>query len=401
MKFFTVLSVAITALALGSCQDNVEITNTIFTEEEMKVIVEEFNEDFLEAPDYSDPSTLPEHFRRFGFGQLSKLEKWQVHLGRALFYDVRLSEDMTISCGSCHKQELGFADNVAFSEGIKGRSTARNSQSINNIRAYYGDSGQGFFWDSRANSLQEQATETMANPDEMGMTLQAVRERLQQIPAYEILFDKVYRDASIKEKDITDALAAFTRSISSTGSHFDQALDKEMRSSSSGSFSFGRELVMPAFEDFTDQENRGKTLYLNNCASCHSTQLPTRLDNKANGLYALGAYQDKGKGGLPGYNTVEWEGYFKTPQLRNVALTAPYMHDGSITTLREVIDHYSSGIEDNPNLSQELKNLQLNANGKRGFGFSESEKEDLEAFLITLTDTRLAGNPDLSDPFTK
>ena len=397
MKTILSISVAI-VLLFASCQDNLQVESTIFLPEEKEIIAAEFSENFIEAPDYANPAKLPEHFRRFGFGSISEMEKWEIHLGRALFYDIRLSEDMTVSCASCHKQELGFADDVAFSKGIRARSTARNSQSINNIRAYYGDSGQGFFWDSRANSLQEQATETMANPDEMGMSLQEVRTRLLEIPAYKILFEKVYQDESIRVGNITNALAAFTRSISSTGSKFDQALHNEMQNRQGG-FRFGSDLVEPNFNDFTVEENLGKKIYLENCASCHSTQLPTRLEDKSNGLYALGQYQDKGKGDLPGFQSEQWEGFFKTPQLRNVALTAPYMHNGSIATLREVIDHYSEGIENNHNLSHELRDLPLFPNGKRGFNFSESEKNNLEAFLNTLTDRALAVNPDLSDPF--
>ncbi len=396
MKFTTLCLTTLSAFALASCSDDVPTQSSIFHPDEEAIIAEEFSEDFLYAPEYSDPAELPVHFRSFGFGTLAAQEKWEVHLGRALFYDIRLSEDMSVSCASCHKQSNGFADDKAFSDGIAGRSTSRNSQSINNIRAYYGDSGSGFFWDARATSLQDQATQTMANPNEMGMSLQEVYARVMAVPAYEIFFNRVYRDVAITPDHITRALAAFTRSISSTGSAFDVALDAHMTNSNQ-SFGFGEELVRPAFSSFTAAQNAGKELYLDNCASCHSTQLPTRLSPQNNGLYATGAYPDKGVGALQ--TSTNKDGWFKTPQLRNVALTGPYMHDGSIETLREVIDHYSDGIELHKDLSQELVGLEIQPSGKRGFNFSETEKDNLEAFLHTLTDTRLVADTKLSDPF--
>ena len=379
--------------------DDVEEGSTVYTPEQRLVIAEEWSEDFVDVPDYANPSGLPAHFRQFGFTRLSIPERYKVHLGRALFYDTRLSLNEDISCGSCHRQESGFADVEAFSTGTGGSLTSRNSQSINNIRAYYGDDGSGFFWDARATSLQGQATSSMANPEEMGMSLEAVQARLSAIPAYRLLFQKAYPDdaPAMRVEHISDALAAFTRNVTSTGSRFDQEVDAHVRTLPKEQVRFGEGLVAPAFTGFTALENAGKSLYLQNCASCHSSQLPTRLSPRNNGLYATGSYPDRGVGELT--NSIDDAGFFKTPQLRNVALTAPYMHDGSMRTLEEVIEHYSTGIEPHFALSTELRlRTEELPTGKRGFNFTEEEKTQLIAFLHTLTDTELVTSSEYSDP---
>jgi len=409
MKASHLLFLGAASLLFASCQDDLVTSASPFAPEERAAIIKEFQEDFLEVPEYTSTEGLPVHFSRAGFGTVSKGEDNLIHLGRALFYDTRLSADLSVSCASCHDQAKGFADDKAFSDGIEGRSTARNSQSINNIRAYYGDTGSGFFWDARARSLEHQAEETMGNPDEMGMALDEVADRLRATETYPILFDRLANDKSISEETITSALAAFTRNISSTGSKFDNALDRKLRAENPDQFFFGRQAVEGNFDvgslgssaapgdRFTAQENRGKAIYLNNCSSCHSSQLPTRLAAANNGLYPEGGYEDLGVGALDDAQGNK-NGWFKTPQLRNVALTAPYMHNGSIQTLEEVIEHYSRNIENRSNLSREFVNLDIPGTNKKGFNFSQTEKEDLLAFLHTLTDTELVEREELSNP---
>ena len=265
------------AVSVTGCVDDIHETSTVFTPEERATLAETFVDDFgQDPPSYTDPAGLPAHFARFGFGIADRHLDQEIHLGRALFYDKRLSRDLTVACASCHQQSKGFADDVAFSRGIQSSATARNSPSINNIRAYYGDAGQGFFWDARANSLEEQAEETMGNPAEMGMSLTEVVDRLEGDAAYEILFRKAYGPGAVNESNLTRAIAAFTRSISSTGSKFDHALDAKLGRGNQG-FGFGTDLVRGTFDGLTADENAGKELYLDNCASCHSSQLPTRL----------------------------------------------------------------------------------------------------------------------------
>jgi len=283
MKALQILLIGTVALLFASCQDELVTSTSPFAPREQEVILGEFQESFLEVPTYTSTADLPVHFSRFGFGLESRGEDNLIHLGRALFYDTRLSSDLTVSCASCHDQTLGFADNKAFSDGIQGRSTSRNAPSINNIRAYYGTTGSGFFWDGRANSLEHQAEETMANPLEMGMTLDAVAERLRATEAYPILFERLANDRGIQGETITRALAAFTRNISSTGSKFDRALDLKLRSENPDLFRFSNTMVEGDFtagsasQRFTVDENAGKAIYLNNCSTCHSSQLPTRL----------------------------------------------------------------------------------------------------------------------------
>ena len=411
MKASHLLFLGAAGLLFASCQDELVTSSSPFAPEERTAIVGEFQEDFLEVPAYTNADNLPVHFSRLGFGTTSRGEDNLIHLGRALFYDTRLSSDLSVSCASCHDQTKGFADDKAFSDGIEGRSTARNSQSINNIRAYYGDTGSGFFWDARATSLEHQAEETMANPDEMGMSLDDVAARLRATETYPILFDRLANDKGISNETITQALAAFTRNISSTGSKFDKALDRKLRSENPDQFFFGDQAVsgdfdqgsigssVSASERYTAEENRGKTLYMNNCSSCHSSQLPTRLGSFNNGLYPDGGYEDKGVGALDNSSGFSQNGVFKAPQLRNVALSGPYMHNGSIQTLEEVVEHYSSGISSHANLSRTLAGLSLNpSTGKRGFNFTPEEKQELLAFLHTLTDTELASREELSNP---
>jgi cytochrome c peroxidase len=398
---------AVTVL-FAACQDELDTSTSVFAPEERAVVMKEFQEEFLEVPEYTSTSNLPIHFSRFGFGTQSRGEDNMIHLGRALFYDTRLSADLSVSCASCHDQALGFADSKSFSEGIEGRSTSRNSPSINNIRAYYGDHGSGFFWDARAVSLERQAEETMANPLEMGMSLEDVAQRLRETETYPILFERLTNDKAISGETITKAIAAFTRNISSTSSKFDKALDRKLRAEDSNNFRFDNSMVEGDFslgdasERFSAEENAGKALYLNNCASCHSSQLPTRLSPESNGLYPDGGYADKGVGALNNGQSFGKDGFFKTPQLRNVALTGPYMHDGSIQSLEEVIEHYSSNIADRLNLPSKLVRLTEEVSpGKRGFNFSSEEKEQLLAFLHTLTDTELVGKTELSNPLIR
>jgi cytochrome c peroxidase len=395
----------IAAALLVSCQKDIEVVEGPFDPADHAILLESFDESYLTVPNYTSTADVPIHFASFGFGQQSRQTDYEIHLGRALFYDTRLSSDGTVSCASCHNQALGFADNKALSEGVSNNLTARNSQPINNIRAYYGDLGSGFFWDARATSLENQIEQSMTNPHEMGMTLSGVVQRVREVPAYTVAFKTLSATGRVDQSSVLHALAAFTRNISSTGSKFDGALDHKIKSESQSNFGFRSDLVegnlnlsdTPAEYRFTEDELAGKDLYLHNCASCHSSQLPQRLDHKNNGLYAESDLVDLGVGAATG--NASYNGWFKTPQLRNVALTAPYMHDGSMASLAEVIEHYSSGIAADGNISGELRSLTRNlGNGKRGFDFTEKEKEQLIDFLHTLTDYRLTQNPNLANP---
>jgi cytochrome c peroxidase len=320
-------------------------------------------------------------------------------LGRVLFYDKNLSKDGTVSCASCHKQELGFADNTQFSRGVFDRSTERNSfalSSVANFSAYYGVDLNGtnairFFWDNRAGTVAEQATATLANPKEMNMEMHEVLASVQSLPYYKPLFKMAYNDESITEERITAAISDFVNAMGSVGSRFDREADRVVEVSSAwGDVSAP---LKSAFGGFNAQENRGKEIYMNNCASCHSfNQGRPPLFNANNGLDA--ATLDAGVGGV---SNLPYEmGTFKVPTLRNIALTAPYMHDGRFNTLAEVIEHYNSGVKAHPNLHQDLKTT----NGQpKKLNLTQQDKDALIAFLHTLTDPALAIDERFSNPF--
>lgn len=299
-------------------------------------------------------------------------------LGRALFYDKRLSTNQTVACASCHQQKNGFSDSRPFSVGWDGHKGTRNGMGLSNARWYQRKS---FFWDERAATLEEQTLLPIQNPVEMGMTLEALTNRLAAEPFYTNLFTKAFGSTVVNTNRISHALAQFVRSIVSIQSKYDVG-------------------VTVNFTNFTAQENQGRAIFFGPpggppgvCAACHGTDnfVPgPGLNN--NGLEF--PYVDTGVGGITG-NPADL-GKFKVPSLRNIELTAPYMHDGRFTNLEKVVDFYNSGVVNNPNLSPPLRApngtvLRLN--------LTTGQKSALVAFLKTLTDTNLANDVKLSDPF--
>jgi cytochrome c peroxidase len=297
-------------------------------------------------------------------------------LGRTLFYDKRLSTNQTISCASCHQQAHGFSDPRRFSVGFDGSTGTRNGMSLSNARWYQ---RRHFFWDERANTLEDQVLMPIQNPIEMGMTIEALTNRLAAEPFYTNLFAVAFGSPGIDTNRISRALAQFVRSIISVESKYDTG-------------------VSNGFANFTPQESLGRQIFLGQvgnatCAACHGTDnfVPGPALNN-NGLEF--PYVDRGVGAITG-NPPD-NGKFKVPSLRNIELTAPYMHDGRFSTLEEVVDFYSSGVVDNPNLSPPLRN----PNGTvRRLNLTTVQKAALVAFLKTLTDPNLATDPKFSDPF--
>lgn len=309
-------------------------------------------------------------------------------LGRVLFYDENLSRDNSVSCASCHKQELAFADNVSLSKGIEGRSTSRNSIALGVFRSfdeYSSDPGTTLFWDGRVDNLHSQMIETIGNPNEMGMQLNDIAEKIKGLDYYKILASKATQTEEINEQTILEALAAFMNSISTSTSKFDVA---------------SRNVFDPTAEWplLSTVENQGKNIFIQNCQNCHSEGLENtsvifneKLRTANNGLDIV--YTDKGAGEFD--HSPEALGIFKIPGLRNIQLSAPYMHDGRFATLEDVIDFYSENIQDHPNLHP-----LLSANGApRKFNFSEDEKLALVQFLKTLTDINMVNEPKWSNPF--
>ncbi len=297
-------------------------------------------------------------------------------LGRVLFYDTRLSANNTTACASCHSQKHAFASPHRFNVGFAGHQLDRNSMSLVNLRYY----GRGrFFWDERARSLEEQVLMPIKSKTELGQDLPRLVQTLAADPAYRELFQKAFGDSQVTPERMARALAQFLRSMVSYQSRFDEGLARARS-------------VRADFANFTAQENRGKTLFLRNCATCHMPRgreallFMTRPLN--NGLDADPRGTDGGVGdvSLRGGDV----GRFKSPSLRNVEYTAPYMHDGRFATLEEVVDHYSKGVKSHPNLDRRLR---------RRRELDDSQKAALVAFLKTLSDPKFISDPKFSDPF--
>ncbi len=305
-------------------------------------------------------------------------------LGRVLFYDKNLSLNNTISCASCHKQANAFSDPVAKSAGFNGGLTGRNSMTLINAKYYPNGS---FFWDQRAATLEDQTLIPIQDLVEMGMTLPQLEVKLRNLAYYPPLFSKAFGDNTITSNRIALAISQFIRSIVSFQSKYD-----------AGRSTYPAAPAPPpnaTFPNFTAQENRGKEIFLspqNACAACHGSETFTAPQEKNNGLDM--ATVDRGFGAVA--NNTALDATFKVTTLRNVELTAPYMHDGRFATLEQVVEHYNSGVRNHPNLSPQLR---LPNGQPRQLNLTIQDKAALVAFLKTLTDTNLTTDVKYSNPF--
>lgn len=305
-------------------------------------------------------------------------------LGRVLFYDKNLSFNNTVSCASCHKQANAFADTGRLSIGFNGGLTGRNSMGLTDAKYYPSGS---FFWDQRAATLEIQTLMPVQDHTEMGMTLAGLETKLRGLAYYPSLFTKAFGDANITSDRVSQALAQFVRSIISYQSKYDAGR--------------GTLPAAPApapntpFPNFTAQENRGKEIFLSGiggCAACHGSETFTAPVEKNNGLDAVTV--DRGFGAVA--NNTNKDATFKSTSLRNVALTAPFMHDGRFRTLEEVVEHYNSGVQNHPNLSPQLR---LPNGNVRLMNVSVADRAALVAFLKTLTDQTMITDVKYSNPF--
>lgn len=305
--------------------------------------------------------------------------KQGVYLGRALFYETRLSANNTLSCGSCHKQALAFTDGLAFSKGVDGVLTPRNSMSLANLLWT-----RKFFWDGRAGSLEEQAAIPLTNPHEMGQELAVSAKKLRETKIYPALFKLVYGDENITAERIVKAIAQFERTLISANSRYDRYLRNAYTPTAD-------ELKgMALFNQSPDPERGTRGA---NCAHCHGgTKNYMELFHN-NGLDSIP--KDEGIAALTGL--AGDKGRFKVPTLRNIALTGPYMHDGRFKTLKEVVDHYSDHIVESASLSTFLRGESNEVNGKT-LKLRPDEKRQIIAFLNMLTDLGFVTDPRFSDP---
>ena len=385
------LLVAFLVLTLSNCnKQDVEIQYNYYSPEDYKLISQ-----YLELP--NDRVNYDLDFPDYYFSFNNQFNTGMATLGRVLFYDKNLSEDRSISCASCHKQELAFADDVALSEGVLNRKTTRNSLALGSVfsfREYYGSASLGrvpFFWDNRATSVQQQSKQTLANDVEMSMEMHEVVERVKEQPYYYPLFKNAFRDGEITEDNVLNAISEFINSMATFNSRYDEGLEKHFKTY--GSFI---DVGIAEFSDFNAQENLGKELYVTHCSSCHGAVngMPGQISAN-NGLDMN--YADNGMGDVT--NNANDDGVFKVPTLRNIALTAPYMHDGRFETLGEVIDHYSTGIKDYTNLSYLLREGEVYNAPPKKFNFSDEEKAAIIAFFNTFTDEQFLQDEKFSDPF--
>lgn len=304
------------------------------------------------GPDYETDEVkvdVPATFSPLPIPEYNPLTPAKVELGKQLFFDPILSGDQTISCGSCHEPNLYFADGKRLSHGVQGREGLRNSPSLLNI-AYQ----RLFFWDGGSLTLEAQVMAPLENELEMDADIGEVLDRLIKHPEYPKLFNDAFNEGP-SVQTLTQAIAAYERTLVSTPSRYDQ-------------FQLGNEGALTA------QEQEGLALFNGKagCVNCHAGPLLTNFAFENKGLTLTPA--DSGRARITGF-TADY-GKFKVPSLRNVAQTAPYMHDGRFTTLAEVIAHYNNGGDNIRNQSPEVKPRFLVA----------SEIDALVAFLHSLTD---------------
>jgi cytochrome c peroxidase len=308
-----------------------------------------------------------------------------VDLGRKLFFDPILSADSSLSCAGCHNAANGFTDNgLTFSIGIDNIAGVRNAMPIFNlIYAGLDPNFGGFFWDGRSPTLEAQALMPIQDPVEMHNTLPEMVASLQAEERYRKDFFEAFGEETITADLVGRALAQFMNIVLSGNSKFDQAFN-----ATPGVF-------------LTESELNGWLLFNDNeggdCFHCHGINggLFTDFLFRNNGLTDASVYTDfpdAGRGMVTG-DTLDY-GKFKTPSLRNIALTAPYMHDGRFATLDEVLEFYSTGVHATPFTDPFMQKA-----FQGGVQLTEDEKEDLKAFLHTLTDTSFANNPAWKNPF--
>jgi cytochrome c peroxidase len=316
------------------------------------------------------PGFVGDYFDKMPLDPENPLTVEGIALGRRLFYDKKLSANQTLSCASCHKQQFAFSDNKKFSLGVHDSTGKMNSMALFNLGW-----AKNFFWDGRAPSLPEQANDPIINRIEMAGNWGDVLNHLQKDKDYPRLFRQVFGSEKISNTMVMRALTQFELTFISFNTKFDK-------------YYFEGEADV-----LTASEERGLDIFFGfgKCNHCHSDVLLTDNFFRNNGLDLAPA---------PGlYNTTGKEtdrGRMKVPSLRNIAVTAPYMHDGRFATLDQVLDFYSGSIQKkSPNIDEHIIPF------GRGLELTPGQKADLIAFLNTLTDSSFLKNKAYSDPFKK
>jgi len=354
LKGISIVAIGLLALSCSSDDDSMtELTPVTF--------------DFkgLPSPTFPDDNLLTEE---------------GVELGRRLFYEKALSKDGSMSCASCHNQSTAFSDTNKFSIGVEGEPGGRQAMAIFNMAWNTNE----FFWDGRAHLLRDQSLLPIQDPLEMNETLENVISKITELPGYTDRFNTVFGSKVITELNISLALEQFMNSIISIDSKYDRFKRNEITLSDAEER--GRQLFFTEYNKFFPEISGA------DCAHCHSGFNFENNEYMNNGLDNLSDQTDIGREKVTS-NTMD-RAKFKVTSLRNIALTPPYMHDGRFETLEEVIDHYNSGIKLSPSVNPAIADTEEN-----GLFLTEQDKQDLVAFLKTLTDEVLMTNSDYSDPF--
>jgi cytochrome c peroxidase len=378
------LAIGGTVLYLASCQKN---ATTGGDSAQAKTL-------HLPAQPMTYVSDVPETFRSIAKDHTPADNQITDHgatLGRVLFYDPKLSLNNLVACASCHKQDRAFSDPTAFSVGFENKKTTRNSMALANVR-YQGQ----YFWDERESKLEDMVLQPVKNHIEMGMeNIENLTQKLAKVEYYPALFEKAFGTREVTKERVGKALGQFLRSMQTSNSKYDQG-------------------VKTNFSNLTYEENYGRDLFFKklNCGACHGgANFNERQDGKKGNFANIGLegnYVDNGKGARPDGSTV-LNGTFKIPTLRNIGLTAPYMHDGRFTTLEQTVEHYNSKVVLHDNLDDKMRGVVI-INGyyqndptlfqtAQRLNLSTSDKAALVAFMKTLTDDSYTKDERFSNPF--
>lgn len=382
----SLLFLASLCFTLASCSEDSPATDDPLTPDDQDIISEYLHIQLSSVDDYQT-IVYPIHYDDAVISQndsptANPITNEGATLGRVLFYDKRLSQNNTVSCASCHAQEIGFSDSQVLSDGFEGGKTGAHAMRLLNISFY---TGRSMFWDKRAADIEGQSTEPIQDATEMGFDeshggFSALTEKMEAIPYYPILFKQVYGDEGISESRVQLALGQFMRSMVSTNSKFDEGF-AQVYNANAPANALGAD-----FPNYTAAENLGKSLFLAppnaggaGCAGCHQPpSFALDANSRSNGL-------DQGESTI-----------FKSPSLKSIHVGGPYMHDGRFSTLEEVVAHYNNGIAVGPALDQRLRAPQGNP---LRLNLTVEEQNAIVAFLKTLDDEAIAVDTRFSDPF--
>ncbi len=357
MKKLWIILLFVCFIHLNSCEDG-----TYFADNKDEPYI-------LNSPSHFPPPIIPKD---------NPLTKNKVRLGRMLFYDAQLSEDKQISCASCHKQQFAFGDNSPLSKKVNHGSTTRNTSVLFNL-VYTNN----YFWDGRTGTLESTCLDALLG--EQNFDINRVAPILKNNPTYLNLFKSVYGNEDVTQDQIVKALASFIRTMISAGTR----LDKGAKEGLPEKYLTPTEILGKVIFDTEDGD----------CFHCHGSAKgnPLFTDNEFhnNGLDNFNSYSqftDKGKGAVTGLQTDY--GKFKTGSVRNISFSAPYMHNGRLATLDDVLNHYNTGVKNNITIDPNMKKA-----NSGGLNLPQSKLDQLKAYLLMLNDVDFIRDTSFSNPF--